>query len=52
MPLGELVKRQDELDRSRTLLMLFRSNRRSAIAAQQLAAKGSHILNIAGGILA
>lgn len=52
IPLGELPQKVDELDRSRTLLMLCRSGRRSAIAAQQLAARGFETRNIEGGILA
>lgn len=52
VPLGELGRRMGELDRSRTLLMLCRSGRRSEIAAQQLAAEGFDVRNIEGGILA
>lgn len=52
VPLADLPGRALELDRSRTLLMLCRSGRRSTIAAQQLAASGFDVRNIEGGILA
>lgn len=52
IPLGELSRRASELDRSRTLLMLCRSGRRSAMATQQLAAQGFNVRNIDGGIIA
>ena len=52
IPLGELSRRVSELDRSRTLLMLCRSGRRSAMATQQLAAQGFNVRNIEGGIIA
>ena len=52
VPLGELSQRAGELDRSRTLLTLCRSGRRSEIAAQQLAAQGFEVRNIDGGIIA
>lgn len=52
LPLSELPRRAGELDRSRTLLMLCRSGRRSAMAAQQLAGNGFDVRNIEGGILA
>ena len=52
VPLGELNRRTGEFDRSRTLLMLCRSGRRSDMAAQQLAAHGFKVRNIEGGIIA
>ena len=52
IPLGELGSRSTELDRTRTLLTLCRSGRRSEIAAQQLAARGFRVRNIEGGIVA
>lgn len=52
VPLGELSRRAGEFDRSRTLLTLCRSGRRSETAAQQLAAQGFEVRNIEGGIIA
>lgn len=52
IPLGDLTRRVDELDRSKTLLMLCRSGNRSGLATQQLAARGFNVRNISGGILA
>lgn len=52
IPLGELGPRMAELDRSRTLLVLCRSGRRSDLAVRQLAAQGFKARNIDGGILA
>lgn len=52
LPLGELSRKAGELDRSRTLLTLCRSGRRSDIAAKQLAAQGFKVRNIEGGLIA
>jgi rhodanese-related sulfurtransferase len=52
IPLAELSTRMNELDRSKTLLMLCRSGNRSGVAAQQLASHGFTVRNIDGGMLA
>lgn len=43
---------QEELDKSRPVAVYCRSGKRSADAARLLTAKGYHIANLEGGILA
>ena len=53
IPLGELPRRVDELDKSREIVAYCRSGRRSADAVQFLQQSGfSKIWNLKGGILA
>ena len=53
IPLGELPRRLDELDRGKDLVVLCKSGSRSARAVSILREKGfEHARNLAGGILA
>ncbi|WP_334173546.1 rhodanese-like domain-containing protein [Sinomonas sp.] len=52
IPLGELSSRLGELDRSLPVIAVCRSGRRSAAAADQLAAAGFSADTMAGGMLA
>lgn len=52
IPLGDLGARLDELDRSRPVIAVCRSGRRSAAAADQLAAAGYSAQTMVGGMLA
>ena len=52
IPLGDLGARLDELDRSRPVIAVCRSGRRSAAAADQLAAAGYSAQAMVGGMLA
>lgn len=52
IPLGELSSRLGELDRSLPVIAVCRSGRRSAAAADQLAAVGFSADTMAGGMLA
>lgn len=52
IPLGELRSRLGELDRSLPVIAVCRSGRRSAAAADQLAAAGFSADTMAGGMLA
>lgn len=53
IPLGQLAERTAELDSSRRVVLLCRSGRRSAEAAQFLTDIGfPDVVNLAGGILA
>ncbi|NIR38344.1 MAG: rhodanese-like domain-containing protein [Actinobacteria bacterium] len=53
IPLAELPGRIDELDRSRTVVLLCRSGGRSAMAAEFLTNQGfDDVVNLAGGMLA
>ena len=53
IPLGELPRRLDELDRSAELVVLCKSGGRSARAVSILREKGfSNVRNLSGGILA
>ncbi|WP_018772538.1 rhodanese-like domain-containing protein [Arthrobacter sp. 131MFCol6.1] len=49
--LGELAGRLNELDKSRTVIAVCRSGRRSAAAADQLAAAGYTAYTVPGGML-
>jgi len=49
--LGELAGRLDELDKSRTVIAICRSGRRSAAAADQLTAAGFTAYTVPGGTL-
>jgi len=51
IPLGELRNRLDELDKSRPVVAVCRSGRRSAAAADQLAAAGFTAYTMTGGML-
>lgn len=52
IPLGELSSRLGELDRSLPVIAVCRSGRRSAAAADQLAAAGFSADTMAGGMIA
>ncbi|POH72468.1 rhodanese-like domain-containing protein [Arthrobacter glacialis] len=49
--LAELVSRLNELDRSRPVITVCRSGRRSAVAAEQLTAAGFTAYTVPGGML-
>ncbi|MEC5193429.1 MULTISPECIES: rhodanese-like domain-containing protein [unclassified Arthrobacter] len=49
--LGELGSRLNELDKSRTVIAICRSGRRSAAAADQLTAAGFTAYTVPGGML-
>ena len=49
--LGELAGRLNELDKSRTVIAICRSGRRSAAAADQLTAAGYAAYTVPGGML-
>jgi len=49
--LAELAGRLNELDKSRTVIAVCRSGRRSAAAADQLAAAGYTAYTVPGGML-
>ncbi|MFC8410842.1 rhodanese-like domain-containing protein [Arthrobacter sp. NPDC057259] len=51
IPLGELRSRVAELDKSRPVVAVCRSGRRSAAAADQLAAAGFTAYTMTGGML-
>jgi len=51
IPLGELRSRFAELDKSRPVVAVCRSGRRSAAAADQLAAAGFTAYTMTGGML-
>lgn len=52
IPLGTIASALETLDRTRDIVVMCRSGKRSADAAQQLQAAGfQHITNLAGGIL-
>ncbi|MEV8040544.1 rhodanese-like domain-containing protein [Arthrobacter sp. NPDC080082] len=51
IPLGELRSRLAELDKSRPVVAVCRSGRRSAAAADQLAAAGFTASTMTGGML-
>ncbi len=52
IPLGELPDSLDQLDRTREIVVMCRSGKRSADAVRQLQAAGfAHVTNLAGGIL-
>lgn len=52
IPLGELPDRVDELDPTRTVVLLCRSGARSAMAAEFLTSRGfDDVVNLAGGML-
>jgi rhodanese-related sulfurtransferase/glyoxylase-like metal-dependent hydrolase (beta-lactamase superfamily II) len=50
IPLGQLPARVSELDRSRAIVTVCRSGRRSARAAQWLVGQGFDVANLAGGM--
>ncbi len=52
IPLGAIAEAMESLDRSRHIVVMCRSGKRSLTAAKQLNAAGfSHVTNLAGGIL-
>lgn len=51
IPLGELPARMDELDKTRPVVAVCRSGRRSAAAADELAAAGFTAYTMTGGML-
>ena len=52
IPMGEVADRLGELDRSREVVVLCRSGRRSLQVANFLQQNGFQAVNLAGGILA
>jgi rhodanese-related sulfurtransferase len=52
IPMGEVAGRLGELDRSREVVVLCRSGRRSLEVAKFLQQNGFKAVNLAGGILA
>jgi rhodanese-related sulfurtransferase len=52
IPMGEIADRLGELDRSREVVVLCRSGRRSLQVANFLQQNGFRAVNLAGGILA
>ena len=52
IPMGEVADRLGELDRSRQVVVLCRSGRRSLQVANFLQQNGFQAVNLAGGILA
>jgi rhodanese-related sulfurtransferase len=52
IPMGEIAARSGELDRSKEIIVLCRSGRRSLDVATYLASQGFHTVNLSGGILA
>ena len=52
IPMGEVAARAGELDRSKPVIVLCRSGRRSLEVARYLAAQGFDTANLSGGILA
>ena len=52
IPMGEVADRLGELDRSREVVVLCRSGRRSMQVANFLQQNGFRAVNLAGGILA
>ena len=52
IPMGEVADRLGELDRSREVVVLCRSGRRSLQVANFLQQNGFRAVNLAGGILA
>jgi len=51
IPLGDLPARMGELDKARPVVAVCRSGRRSAAAADQLAAAGFTAYTMTGGLL-
>ncbi|HET6873013.1 MAG TPA: rhodanese-like domain-containing protein [Sporolactobacillaceae bacterium] len=49
--LTEIPERMDELDSSKTIVLVCRSGRRSERAAQYLESQGFEVLNMEGGML-
>jgi rhodanese-related sulfurtransferase len=49
--LSEIPERMDELDASKTLVLVCRSGRRSERATQYLQSQGFQVLNMEGGML-
>jgi rhodanese-related sulfurtransferase len=52
IPLGSLSQRLGELPKSRTIVAVCRSGRRSSSAASQLRSSGYTVLNLSGGMQA
>lgn len=52
IPMGQVAQRLDELDRSRQIVVLCRSGRRSLEVAKLLQQNGFEAINLSGGILA
>lgn len=52
IPLGELPKRQEELDKNQHYYIVCRSGGRSARACEFLKEQGYDVTNVAGGMLA
>jgi rhodanese-related sulfurtransferase len=50
LPMGELLKRLDELPRERDLVLVCHSGMRSALAARMLTSQGFRAHNLAGGV--
>ena len=49
--LAEIPERMDEIDSSKTIVLICRSGRRSERAAQFLQSQGYQVLNMDGGML-
>jgi rhodanese-related sulfurtransferase len=52
IPMGEVAERVGEIDRSREVVVMCRSGRRSLEVAKYLQQNGFRAVNLAGGILA
>lgn len=52
IPMGQVAQRLDELDRSRQIVVLCRSGRRSLEVTKLLQQNGFEAINLSGGILA
>lgn len=50
IPLGQLMQRLDELDRSREITVVCRSGNRSGLACELLAEQSFNVVNMAGGM--
>ena len=51
IPLGELPERLDEIDKSKSYIMICRSSGRSGRACEYLEAQGYDVTNMVGGML-
>lgn len=52
IPMGQVVSRLSELDKTKEIVVLCRSGRRSFEVAKLLQSNGYQAINLAGGILA
>lgn len=52
IPLGELAERIEEIDRTRTVIVICRSGNRSALATRLLRSIGVEAYNMRGGVIA